>query len=291
MKINDLITHEQYVISGCKWQAKKKAELTTNVLKFSYDAKKILKKLEQEKDILENIISTPILFDFIIGATMLSQKSLQHFSKSEIKKYIKDNVDLDRITEQNYLNELERYYLMSAGETIGGKIRNIIGKKGNDIFIEYIKNYFYINNINYEVIEKNGNVQKIYTNKLVILFNKKPNFIGKSVDFMVLKKYDDGSYNIEDHHQYISVGELKSGIDPAGADEHWKTAATALKRIHQSFVKEGIDSPNIYFIGGAISKHMASEILQNIENDKLKYAANLNYQEQMENIIEHLLND
>ena len=291
MNTHDLITHDQYVISGCKWQAKKKSELTSDVIKYSSEAKKMLRKIENNKNILNTIISTPILFDFIIGAIMLSQKSLQHFSQSELKKYIKNNVNFDRINEQNYLNELERYYLMSAGETIGGKIRNLVGKKGNDIFVNYIKEYFQTKNVSYQIIEKNGNVQKIYTEELVILFNKKPNFIGKSVDFMVLKKYSDGTYDIEDHNQYISAGELKSGIDPAGADEHWKTAATALKRIHQSFVKEGIDSPNIYFIGGAISKHMASEIIHYMENDKLKYAANLNYKNQMKKIIKHLLND
>lgn len=290
MNEKDLITQEKYVIAGCKWQAKKKAELTSNILKYSFEAKRLLRKMENDNQIVNKIIKNSILFDFIIGATMLSQKSLQHFSKPELKKYIESNINFERINEQNYLNELERYYLMSAGESIGGKIRNIVGKKGNDIFIEYIKEYLDNNNISYSIIEKNKNVQKIYTDKLVILFNKKPNFIGKSVDFMVLKKYKDGSYDIEDHNQYISAGELKSGIDPAGADEHWKTAATALKRIHQGFVKKGIDSPNIFFIGGAISKHMASEIIYNIENNKLKYAANLNYKKQMESIVEHLLN-
>lgn len=290
MKAKDLITHDKYVIAGCKWQAKKKSELTSSILKYSFEAKRLLRKIKNDDDIVKKIIETPVLFDFIIGATMLSQKSLQHFSKSELKKYIESNINFERINEQNYLNELERYYLMSSGESIGGKIRNIVGKKGNDIFIEYIKEYFNNNNISYTIFEKNNNIQKIYTNKLVIIFNKKPNFIGKSVDFMVLKKYKDGSYNIEDHNQYISAGELKSGIDPAGADEHWKTAATALKRIHQGFLKKGIDSPNIFFIGGAISKNMSNEIICNIENNKLKYAANLNYKKQMQDIVHHLLN-
>jgi hypothetical protein len=33
------------------------------------------------------------------------------------------------------------------------------------------------------------------------------------------------------------LGELKGGIDPAGADEHWKTARTALQRIDDAFRK------------------------------------------------------
>ncbi|HAJ78349.1 MAG TPA: hypothetical protein DCO75_01135, partial [Fibrobacteres bacterium] len=31
--------------------------------------------------------------------------------------------------------------------------------------------------------------------------------------------------------------ELKGGIDPAGADEHWKTAKTAIDRIVSAFKK------------------------------------------------------
>ena len=34
---------------------------------------------------------------------------------------------------------------------------------------------------------------------------------------------------------FLAFGELKGGIDPAGADEHWKTARTAWDRIHQAF--------------------------------------------------------
>ncbi len=94
---------------------------------------------------------------------------------------------------------------------------------------------------------------------------------------------------MEDYNQYISAGELKSGIDPAGADEHWKTARTALSRIHKAFISSGIDSPNIFFIGGAISKHMAEEIIDNISDQKLAWAANLNNKKQMEKTIEELL--
>jgi hypothetical protein len=36
-------------------------------------------------------------------------------------------------------------------------------------------------------------------------------------------------------NNYLAFGELKGGIDPAGADEHWKTARTALIRIHSAF--------------------------------------------------------
>jgi len=58
---------------------------------------------------------------------------------------------------------------------------------------------------------------------------------------------------------YIAMGELKGGIDPAGADEHWKTARAALDRIRKAFSKVEV-SPHNFFVGAAIAKRMAQEI-------------------------------
>ena len=73
---------------------------------------------------------------------------------------------------------------------------------------------------------------------------------------------------------YIAIGELKGGIDPAGADEHWKTARTALNRIQESFAKTG-RVPYLFFIGAAIEVKMAAEIWSQLENGVLTNAANL----------------
>jgi type II restriction enzyme len=286
MKAKDLVTKEEDIVKGVMWQSHQKRSLSKDIVKNSLEAKRRLRKITD----IEDIFCDNLLLDFVLAATMLSKKSIQHFSHSSLVSYIKSEIDFDRINEQNYLNEIEKYYLQTAGEAVGGKIRNIIGKKGNDIFVRYIKEYLNKNNIEYIEIIKNNNIQLIETNEIVILFNKKPNFIGKSVDFLVIKKYENGTYDIEDHNQYISAGELKSGIDPAGADEHWKTARTALSRIHKAFIQKNIDSPNIFFIGGAISKNMAEEIIENIYNKKLAWGANLNNKKQMEKTIKELLN-
>ena len=37
---------------------------------------------------------------------------------------------------------------------------------------------------------------------------------------------------------FVALGELKGGLDPAGADEHWKTANSALGRIRKGFAKK-----------------------------------------------------
>jgi len=67
---------------------------------------------------------------------------------------------------------------------------------------------------------------------------------------------------------YIALGELKGGIDPARADEHWKTARTALQRIDDAFRK--------------ISKH------PQLETKKLTNAANLTNDNQLVSIMRWL---
>lgn len=81
----------------------------------------------------------------------------------------------------------------------------------------------------------------------------------------------------------IALGELKGGIDPAGADEHWKTAQAALNRIRQAFADAG-HSPLTFFVGAAIERRMAGEIWEQLESGMLSNAANLNEENQVASI-------
>ena len=83
---------------------------------------------------------------------------------------------------------------------------------------------------------------------------------------------------------YLACGELKGGIDPAGADEHWKTARSALNRITEHFEKKGLASPFRFFVGAAIGKGMAEEIFSMLQNGKLAHAANLTQDDQIQDL-------
>jgi type II restriction enzyme len=91
---------------------------------------------------------------------------------------------------------------------------------------------------------------------------------------------DDGSSIHKTPEKYIALGELKGGIDPAGADEHWKTANTALERIRTSFVDLELNPPT-FFIGAAIEKSMAQEIFSQLKSKTLTNAANLTVDSQL----------
>ncbi len=74
---------------------------------------------------------------------------------------------------------------------------------------------------------------------------------------------------------YLAFGELKGGIDPAGADEHWKTASAAIERIRVAFA-EASYTPALFFVGAAVQQRMATEIWDQLERGLLSNAANLN---------------
>lgn len=76
------------------------------------------------------------------------------------------------------------------------------------------------------------------------------------------------------------LGELKGGYDPAGADEHWKTANTALERIRTSYKSCG-KNMQTSFVGGAIELAMAEEIYKQLQNGVMTNAANLTNDEQL----------
>jgi hypothetical protein len=124
-----------------------------------------------------------------------------------------------------------------------------------------------------------------------LIYNLTVPCVGNNVDMCLFnlppKELKVSKYNIID--SYIALGELKGGIDPAGADEHWKTARTALQRIRQGFSQTG-HSPYTFFIGAAVQKKMASEIWSQLDNGILSNAANLNEENQVASISRWLFN-
>jgi hypothetical protein len=83
---------------------------------------------------------------------------------------------------------------------------------------------------------------------------------------------------------YIALGELKGGIDPAGADEHWKTARSALGRIREAF-SSCTPQPQLFFVGAAIERKMADEIWAMLGTRRLDNAANLTDDSQLNSVV------
>lgn len=136
-------------------------------------------------------------------------------------------------------------------------------------------------------IESNANAFSWRTLKgdRVLIFNITVPIVKNNVDLSLLAcRSEDinlgkkSAYYFSD--KYIALGELKGGIDPAGADEHWKTANSALNRIRNSFKKKRV-SPFTFFVGAAIEKAMASEIFKQLKSGELTLAGNLTNDEHL----------
>ncbi len=122
----------------------------------------------------------------------------------------------------------------------------------------------------------------------VLLYNLTVPFVENNVDLCL---FDATPKSLDETNpkSYIALGELKGGIDPAGADEHWKTASTALERIRRSFAAAG-HTPHTFFVGAAIEKKMATEIWDELKRGVLSNAANLNEDNQVASISHWLCN-
>lgn len=112
--------------------------------------------------------------------------------------------------------------------------------------------------------------------KRTLLYNIKVPQIGSNVDLCLFncecKSYGEKILALND--SFVALGELKGGIDPAGADEHWKTARSALMRIRNNFSSQK-RNPLLFFIGAAIEQRMGSEIWSELQSGQLNNAANL----------------
>jgi type II restriction enzyme len=115
-----------------------------------------------------------------------------------------------------------------------------------------------------------------------LLYNRKVPLVRSNVDLILLAcGHQDVTLN--DPGLYIALGELKGGTDPAGADEHWKTANSALDRIRQAFASVG-RNPFTFFFGAAIENRMAQEIWIQLEDGILTNAANLTVTDQVDSM-------
>jgi len=210
-------------------------------------------------------------------------------------------------------DELVYRYLLTKGDALGGKARNLAGVLGERKFLRSLLSVFNLAGINYQWkddetdtwharlkddtgIEKR--IKGLYWskkgNKRLLIMNIRVPMVEKNVDLSIL----DGTVDelkrgkdsiIHNTDAYVALGELKGGLDPAGADEHWKTANSALVRIRTSFNKYK-KKPQTFFIGAAIENSMASEIFKQLQTGFLNNAANLTDDDQLASICEWIVN-
>jgi type II restriction enzyme len=240
----------------------------------------------------------------LLTASGLSDKAVNYFTEDD--KFVAIDALIKNFLEpagEEFVDEVVYRYLLIKGDTLGGSMRNIIGALAQQKLLRSLLAVMTGNEINYSWLstEKNAlwvpkpkddygienSIKAIaWANKKgsrTFVFNLTIPAVGKNIDLCLFDiahtKYSKDNIAANDCVA-IMLGELKGGIDPAGADEHWKTANTALTRIREAFA---MSNPNLKtaFIGAAIESSMAEEIFNQLKQGKLSFAANLTNNEQI----------
>jgi type II restriction enzyme len=278
---NDLVTNRLARVKGFSWQASEKVSRSSGFIGLA-------KYFTEKAPIIDSIKSVRAdakLTEFVIAACMLSKKSLSHLDETIQDEIIENLIDFKKLKNEEYVKSLEQRYFLTSGDSLGGSMRNAIGQAAQTRLTETIIAKLEAQGDSPKrVVNPSGKTTAIIWPDRRVIFDKKPSFIGKSIDIIVVRGSSAKSGNIEKASDYVCCGELKGGIDPAGADEHWKTAKTALDRIHGSFTDGR--GPNLVFLGSAIEQSMAEEIFALMGSGWLTGACNINYANQFNEMID-----
>ena len=89
----------------------------------------------------------------------------------------------------------------------------------------------------------------------------------------------------------VWAGEIKGGADPAGSDEHWKTATQTLNRILEAAENTGRPKPKLSFLATILVERVAREAQRWMDNGKLTSVYNLTKISENEEERQQFLND
>ena len=240
----------------------------------------------------------------MVSASGVSDKAKGHMEEADKIKAIEELITNHLETAGNaFIEELVFRYLLTKGDSLGGSMRNVTGSLAGRKLTRSILSALSLAGLPYawrhrtngtwiSGIDGDSGIEAeirslSWTNgsgNRVLVFNCNVPTVGKNVDLCLLSSGPElCDEAVKNSGAYIALGELKGGIDPAGADEHWKTATTALDRIRIGF-SGAINKPATFFIGAAIVPTMAEEIWNQLESGLLTNAANLTNPDQLASI-------
>lgn len=248
----------------------------------------------------EDLLTMPAIRPFMLTAAGLSEKSLQHLNAHDHVFVIRELIDkFLKPAGPAYIDEAICRFLLTKGDAVGGTMRNRIGAMGQEKLVRCILSCMNVRGICYEWVDGSNStfrwipkraddtgVEKTlkalhWTNEKgprVLGFNMTNAIVRKNIDICLYSAdkamFAQGKIAKTHPEKAIMLGELKGGIDPAGADEHWKTANTALERIRTGYAANGL-AVQTSFVGAAIERAMAGEIFEQLKSGTMTNGANL----------------
>lgn len=289
----DLVTTAADTKGGFLLQAGAKTEKAERYVEAGERLVRELSKYRNPDELFKEAKDTVI--DEVVAASGYSDKAAKYFSKEELRKAAQANL------KKTYTNDPDRWkqrvasrYLLTRGDSLGGEMRNWVGAQAGKELAEHLSAALKRRGVKAEFASdpKSGKVRSIkWKNRRLVVDRKSP-LVGKNVDVILLDdSKPDGSGDeerervlLKNPDKYIACGELKGGIDKAGADEHYKTANAATGRI-----RKAVPKVKTFFVGRAIEAAMAEEIYAELKSGDLDNAANLTKEAQIESLAEWLV--
>lgn len=264
-----------------------------------------LKTLASKARTPADLLKIPEIQPALLTAAGVSDKASNHLEDSDqreaVSGLIKNFIEPAGV---NFVEELVFRFLLTRGDTLGGSMRNVGGFMAQTKLTRAIIAYLTLgghkcqwrhseNSTWAEIPDEDADIE-LSLNGLcwdtgkgqrTLLYNVTVPLFKNNVDLSLFNcsAQEVTREIIRTPSAYIALGELKGGIDPAGADEHWKTARTALDRIQGAFSKQKL-RPHIFFVGAAIEAKMAKEIWGMLKRGNLANAANLTDEDQISSI-------
>lgn len=251
---------------------------------------------------------------FMLSAAGLSDKSLSYLTEED------KQVALNKLNEEflipagsRFVDEAIYRYLLIKGDAVGGSMRNVIGKFGEWELVRAMMHMLNIQGIRFDIyrlsdskktaeswlsvneltegIEKDVKAMRWRNDKgeRVFVLNAGIPAVNKNVDLSLFAGWCNIKQLVSSIEAAIMMGELKGGIDPAGADEHWKTANSALTRVREAFADKK-HPVKLGFVGAAIETNMAKEIFAQYQRGILDKVANLTSEVQVSDFSSWLIN-
>jgi type II restriction enzyme len=288
---SDLITPYEAIRAGFVSLALERNRQATPTVVEARNLKTIASTAGKPSDLLSIQRIRPAL----LTAAGVSDKAAGHMEETDKSEAIRGLMEnFLEPAGSSFVEELVYRFLLTRGDALGGSMRNIGGALAQRRLTRTIigtlalagKTFHYLDSRTKSWVLGNREDAdiEIYLRGLswrterssrTLIYNLKVPIVDKNIDICLFdRSYQDFPRSIfNDPARYICLGELKGGIDPAGADEHWKTARTSLSRIRDAFSAKGY-SPLTFFVGAAIEKKMAEEIWDQLTRDVLQNAAN-----------------
>ena len=267
---------------------------------------KALKTLATRATKPKDLLTISEIKNSLLTAAGVSDKAKNHLEESDKNEAILGLIEnFIEPAGKHFIDELIYRFLLTRGDTLGGSVRNLAGQLGEWRFTRILISILSVAGITFQYLDSKTRNWEDFHNvpdiekqvkglhwaldgeQRTLIYNLTVPIVRKNVDLCLFdcspdalkpkKSEDSAHYKPE---KYLALGELKGGIDPAGADEHWKTANSALERIRTAF-SDNSCSPHTFFVGAAIENAMAREIYQQLENHTLSNGANLTNENQV----------